>query len=120
MTASETYTTESDTKNRRTVFLIYILYFLGLVVGVSSLVGIVLAHAKSGSVSGIWQSHLTYQIRTFWYGFLMLMIGLMLSTVIIGIFVLLWLALWMLVRCGKGFLAANDSRAIERPYTWFW
>ena len=52
------------------VMVIYILYLAGLVIGVSGLVGIVLAYVNRGKAGGFIESHYTWLIRTFWIGLL--------------------------------------------------
>lgn len=108
-------------QDRRIVVLIYILQFIGLVsAGIASIIAVVIAHVKSGSVSAEWQSHVSYQIRTFWYGVLITFVGAVLTIVLIGWLILLWWWIWTLVRTVKGFLAANEGRPIENPETLLW
>ncbi len=69
------------------VQVIYILYLVGFVIGVSALVGIVLAHINRGKVNGWVETHYVWAIRTFWIG---LLFGFARGAVIV---VLAWLAL---------------------------
>lgn len=108
-------------KDRRVIMLIYALQFVGLVsAGVASLIGVIIAHVKSGDVEPTYQSHLDYQMRTFWYGLAIAIVGFILTIVFIGWLVLFGWWLWTLIRTIKGFLAANDSRPIEAPQTMLW
>ena len=51
------------------VRLIYILYLASLVVGVTILIGLVIAYLNLREAIGTWaEGHYTYQIRTFWIG----------------------------------------------------
>lgn len=49
--------------------VIYILYLAGLVIGITGIVGIVLAYINRGKAGGFVESHYTFLIRTFWIGF---------------------------------------------------
>lgn len=107
-------------RDRRLVNLIYILYFIGFATGLTAFCGVVLAHSKSGMVDAPWQSHLTYQIRTFWLGFAMLLVGGILSIILVGYLVIVWWVIWTLIRCIKGAMAASDGRVIDDPATMMW
>jgi uncharacterized membrane protein len=53
------------------VKLVYGLYLVSVLVGLTLLVGLVMAYINRGQVAGTWaESHYTYQIRTFWIGLL--------------------------------------------------
>jgi len=107
-------------KERRLVTLVYILYFIGFATGISAIAGLAIAHAKSGEVDELWQSHLDYQTRTFWYGIAMLITGTVLMFVLIGWLVIIWWFIWTAIRCVKGVMAANEDRVIDDPATWMW
>jgi uncharacterized membrane protein len=109
-----------DAADRRSITVIYILYFVGFATGLSAAAGVVFAHAKSGEVNDIWQSHITYQLRTFWYGLLMLFAGTLLTLVLVGFALLFWWVLWTVVRTVKGIMAANEGQPIDHPDTWLW
>ena len=111
---------EDRARARRAVILIYILYFIGFATGVSALAGAIIAHSKSGELFDAWESHLQFQIRTFWFGLAMLIVGGLLALVIIGYAILLWWMIWTAVRCIKGLMAAMEDRPIEDPMTLMW
>jgi uncharacterized membrane protein len=48
--------------------VIYILYLAGLVIGISGLIGLVIAYINRGKAGGFVETHYTWQIRTFWIG----------------------------------------------------
>lgn len=116
------FTQESprSAKDRRTVSLVYILYFVGFFSGFSAFIGVVIAHTKSGDAGPVWQSHLEYQMRTFWYGVATIFVGVVFLYVVVGWFILLWWFIWTVVRCVKGSIAANDERPIDDPRTMMW
>ena len=99
--------------------IVYILYFVAYVVGITSLIGVIIAHIQASEESDpVLVSHYRFQIRTFWVGVLYLAIGIVLTFVIIGIAVLFWWFIWSLVRNVKGVLALNDNRPIQNPTSW--
>ena len=112
---------ESVSDNGKQLALLnYILYFIGFFVGVTALVGLIIAYLKKSEAAGWVQSHFVYQIRTFWIGLLWLVIGGLTSFVLIGYLLLVWWFVFTLVRCVKGVVRLSDNRPIEDPLTWFW
>jgi uncharacterized membrane protein len=98
--------------------LVYILYLVSLLIGFTSLIGVIFAYLNRGKSASWVDSHYTYQIRTFWIGILFSVIGVVLMFVFIGIFVLLATAIWAIVRCIKGLQLAARNEAVPNPQTW--
>jgi uncharacterized membrane protein len=112
-------TTEAD-KMRTIVLVVNALYAASFLVGVTSLVAVVLAYMKRPEAVGtIWEGHLTYAIRTFWMGLIMGLIGVLLLFVLIGVPILIFVAVWFVVRIVRGFLAWNDNMPIADPKRFF-
>ena len=91
--------------------LIYGLYAVGYAIAITSLVGVVYAYMSKGR-DPVLDTHLTFQIRTFWIS---LLIGfLAVVTMLIGIGFLIWvfLAVWGVIRVLSGFLLANDGKPV--------
>lgn len=108
-------------KGRRTVMLVYVLQFIGLIsAGIAGIIAVVIAHIKSGTVDAAYQTHLSYQMRTFWYGLAMGIVGGLLTIVLVGWLIILFWWIWTLIRIIKGFLAVNDDRPIDNPTTAMW
>lgn len=85
--------------------------------GIPSIVAVVLNYAKKGAVRGSFlESHFSWQIRTFWYALLWVLIGVAVALTIIGLPValLIWgvLTLWVIYRIVRGWLALRDRRAL--------
>lgn len=102
------------------VKLVYILYFLAFVIGISAIAGVIVAYLKRGEASAVSSTHYTFQIRTFWIGLLFSLVGVLTSVILVGWLVLLFLVVWLLVRNIKGFMAISDNRPIAEPETWLW
>ena len=100
--------------------LVYYLYLIGLAVGITGLVGVVMAYLNLAQAPAWLQTHYRVQIRTFWIGLLFAIIGGITSVILIGWLVLLFTAVWLVIRCVKGLQYAERGEAIPDPTTWLW
>ncbi|WP_020682009.1 DUF4870 family protein [Marinobacterium rhizophilum] len=82
--------------------VIYILYLVSLVVGITALVGLVMAYVYRSEGDDWLKAHYRWQIRTFWIGLLYTFSGIFLSGIGIGFLILLFAVVWFIVRCVKG------------------
>ncbi|MBK7675616.1 MAG: hypothetical protein IPJ27_13140 [Candidatus Accumulibacter sp.] len=87
------------------------------VFGVPSLVAVVLNYLKRGEVAGTWlDSHYRWQIRTFWFTLLWLLVYGLLIITLIGIpiawVLIVLLGLWVAYRVIRGWLALAGQRPI--------
>ena len=85
--------------------------------GIPSIIAVILNYVKRGEVRGSWlDSHFGWQIRTFWYAAMWVVVAYLMFITIIGIpffFVIVALAgLWVMYRVVRGWLALNDRRAM--------
>ncbi|WP_312165868.1 hypothetical protein [Phenylobacterium sp.] len=129
---SQTETTIVATEDRTLPAVVYGLYLLGLVNGLTILVGLVIAHMNHDRAGPRMRTHYAFLIRTFWIGLaifvaLAILIGVsaVLSLVLIGIpflllFLFLWgaVAVWFAVRCVVGLVYLSQGEAYPRPNTW--
>ncbi|MBX3027840.1 hypothetical protein KF840_23340 [bacterium] len=85
--------------------------------GWPSILAVVLNYARRGEVRGTYlESHFRWQIRTFWFALLWVVIAVLAFATVIGI-PFAWLlvvgtGIWVLYRILRGWLALNDGRAI--------
>ena len=99
--------------------IISLLYIASFVVGLTGLVGFVLALVWKDEVAGTWEeSHLQFHVMTFVIGLVVGIVGLVLSIILIGIPILLALAVWILVRSVLALLKAQKHEPIDDPKTW--
>ncbi|MYL22480.1 DUF4870 family protein [Vreelandella massiliensis] len=98
--------------------VVYALYLASFVVGFTSLVGVVIAYVYRGKGPHWLDEHFRYQIRTFWIGLLFATLFSLLTFVLIGFPLLLALAVWLIVRCVKGFKGLQEKRAPSNVDTW--
>lgn len=88
--------------------------FLG---SLPSIVAVILNYARRSETRGTWlESHFSWQIRTFWFALLWVVIAVALALTIIGfpltIGILIGLTLWVVYRIGRGWLALNERRTV--------
>lgn len=99
--------------------LIYILFFLGFVVGITAIVGVILAYVNRGKTNDYVETHYTWLIRTFWIGVLFSVISVVLSIVAIGILLGIATFIWLVIRLIKGLQALGRNEPIANPLTWW-
>ena len=83
--------------------------------GLPSIVAVVMNYARRSATRGTYlESHFRWQIRTFWYAVLWACVSVMLIVTIIGALIglpgLLALAIWIIYRVARGWLALRDRR----------
>ena len=100
--------------------LVYILYLVGLIVGITSLVGLIMAYINRGDAPDWVKTHYRYQIRTFWIGLLYGVIGVVTTLILIGWLIILFVVIWWIVRCAKGIKGTGAGQPIANPATWMW
>jgi uncharacterized membrane protein len=95
------------------VAVVYGLQLAGFLVAFTPLVGVILNYVKRAEARGTWlESHFTWQIRTFWWALLWCAVGLALAIVIVGFFILLAAALWVLYRAIRGWVELAEGKPI--------
>lgn len=132
---ADTERTNSVTKHMAKI--VYILYLTELLIGpVMGLIGLILAYVYRSDAPERLASHYRFQIRTFWIGCLYLIItgiavlmgmvafsddeefigGLMF---VVGAVVLVFLVIWLIIRCIKGLKYELREEAYPDPKGWF-
>jgi uncharacterized membrane protein len=88
--------------------VVYALYALTWLFGISAIVAVVVNYIKLEDVAGTWlESHFRWQIRTFWFGLLW---GAITFILVIGWFILSANLVWLIYRIVKGWLNLNDGK----------
>lgn len=103
----------SDSR-KHMLYVLWGLYLAGWVTGgVTLVIGIALAYIKRPDAgTGIERSHYTSAIRTFWWGCLWGVLGLLLTVMIIGFPILAVAGVWFIYRCVLGLVRASESRPV--------
>ena len=107
---------ESDPTTTKFVWAIYALQLLTLfTAGISLLLSGIIAYSKyDDSIGTIEETHLRWQIKTFWFGLAGILIGFALLLVWIGGLVMTLVGLWVVYRVIRGAIALlNDGEISE-------
>jgi uncharacterized membrane protein len=88
--------------------------------GWPSIIAVILNYVKRSEVRATWlDSHFSWQLRTFWYALLWLVIGAIAFATVVGIpvAVVLWLGtgIWVLYRIIRGWMALGSQRVMPMP-----
>jgi len=100
--------------------IVYILYLASLVFGITSIVGVIIAYIYRGSAPDWVNTHYTLQIRTFWIGLLIGVVGVVTMFIFIGWLILLFGLVWMIVRCVIGLKTSSAGQPYPKPESWLW
>lgn len=77
------------------------------------IVGVVINYVKRGDTAGSFlASHFRWQIRTFWFGLLWGFLGGLTFIIVIGWFILIAAAIWIIYRVAKGWLYLVDGKPL--------
>jgi uncharacterized membrane protein len=87
----------------------------GFVGSVPSIIAVIINYLKRGGARGSWAaSHYRWQIRTFWFVLLWLLIVMLLVMTVVGapvgLGLLLALTVWLIYRIARGWLRLIDRR----------
>ena len=99
--------------------LIYILYFVSVIVGLTAIVGVIMAYMNRGKAGGYVETHYTWLIRTFWIAVLFSLVGLILAFIGIGFLIMVAVFIWAIVRLIKGIQRLGRGEPIDDPQTWW-
>jgi uncharacterized membrane protein len=101
-----------------TAKIIYVLYLAGIVVGITGIIGVVMAYVNRGDAPEWLKSHYTFQIRTFWMGFLFMFVGALTMVLLVGYLILLFWLVWLVVRCVKGLQMLDRKQPMPNVNSW--
>jgi len=110
---------EQNTDTVSTAKVIYILLIVGTIVGITGIIGLIMAYVMKDGAAGWLQTHYRFQIRTYWIGLLYVLLGVFTLTVTLGYFILLYAFVWMIVRCTKGLKQLEDKQPVNNLESWF-
>jgi uncharacterized membrane protein len=94
----------------------------GFIFGLPSIIAVIMNYARQSDVRGTFlESHFRWQIRTFWFALLWLIVVLAVSlplmVIIVGFFTLgigcALLGIWVVYRIIRGWLALRDHRPVN-------
>jgi uncharacterized membrane protein len=112
------------------IVVIYGLYIGSIIALVTAPLGVLIAHWRLGRGAPWLDTHLRFQIRTFWLGILAAALALLLWRVLgmaqmeavyawsFGYLFFTLGIIWMMARCAVGIHRLTSNRAIDAPKSW--
>ena len=116
----ETDSPRDESGDRILAIVNYVLCFLAFSNGITLLIAAILAYVRRDQAQPWLKSHFDYQIRTFWYGLVIFVVGF-LTIWIFGLGALVWLlgGIWLVIRADVGLIRVVDGRPQTDP-NGFW
>ncbi len=106
---------EHDQEKKKLATIVYVLQALGFVIGVTYIAAVIFNYYKKEEVAGHWvASHFRWQMRTFWFSVLWVIVGIISAIFIVGYIVLGINAIWVVYRIVKGWLYLNDGKEMYK------
>ncbi len=86
-------------------------------IGWPSIIAVILNYVKRAEVEGTWlESHFRWQIRTFWFSLLWVVVAVLIGLTVIGLpltfGILVGVTFWLIYRVVRGWLALNARTTI--------
>jgi uncharacterized membrane protein len=110
--------TTERTGNPDMAKIIYILYLIGLLTGVTIIIGVVMAYIYRDGAPDWLRTHYDSQIRIFWIGILYSCIAGLLIFILVGFLLYLVIAIWWIIRCVKGLKHLDQKGAYPDYQGW--
>lgn len=93
--------------------IVYACEALSYFLGITAIVGIIINYLRRDEAKDTWlESHFTWQIRTFWIGLCIAVVGWFLTVILIGFLILAANLVWMIFRVIKGWLLLQENKPI--------
>ena len=108
-----TETTSAANSLKTVTTVVYGLQAIGIVLTPIPwwIVAVIINYVKKEEVAGTWlESHFRWQIRTFWFGLLWAVLGVILFLLVVGWFILIADAIWVIYRIVKGWLNLSEEK----------
>ena len=102
-----------------TAKVIYILLIVGTIIGITGIIGLIMAYVMKGDADAWLQTHYRFQIRTYWISVLYVFIGIITLPITLGYFILLFTFVWLIVRCTKGLKQLEENLPVKNLESWF-
>jgi uncharacterized membrane protein len=112
-------TSGHDSAEGDTARIVYILYLVSLIAGVTCIIGVIVAYVYRADAPEWVRTHYRFQIRTFWIGLLYGFLSL-LTAIIVGLLFGVFTFVWWIVRSVKGLKLLAQGAAYENSATWLW
>jgi uncharacterized membrane protein len=103
--------------DRQMALIVYILLLIPFSLGITHIVGLVIAYTNRDTAPEWLKSHYTFQIRTFWLGMAYLLGAGLSVFLLIGFVLVPAVAVWYIVRCALGLSRLMRGEAYPDPRT---
>lgn len=111
--------TNQEYRHSENAKLVYILYLVSLIFGITAIIGVVILYINKDEKMPKWlKSHYDFLINTFWKGMIILVVGIITSIFIVGVFLLIFFAVWVIIRCVKGMKRLDLQEEQPNPTEW--
>jgi uncharacterized membrane protein len=112
-TASAAKTPEQLAGLKNVTLTVYALQALSFIWGLPAIVGLIINYVKRDDARGtLYESHFTWQIRSFWWGLVWALIGGVLAVLLVGFVVMFVAWVWMIYRVVKGCLKLTEGQPV--------
>lgn len=97
----------------RLATVVYALQAASFFFGLTLFAAVIVNYVRRDDARGTWvESHFRWQIRTFWFTLLWLVVGGLTALFLIGWVILGAVALWLIYRIAKGWLLLSERRPL--------
>jgi uncharacterized membrane protein len=110
---------DSSESEKTYALIVHGLYLASLVLGVTSIIGVVMAYVKRDGAQDWAASHYTYAIHTFWLSLLYTAISVILCFVLIGFVMLFGVLIWFIIRSIIPITRALNLEPMDNPRAWW-
>ena len=121
---------DKHSPGRGWAIIVYALYLGCIMAIITAPLGVLLAHVRLGRGAAWVDTHLLFQIRTFWLGVLGCALALLVWSLLgrvgapasmawsFGYLFFTLFVVWMMGRCGVGIHRLTSNQPIENPHSW--
>jgi len=95
--------------------LTYALYAIAAISGFPMLIGLILAYVARSEAPEWLHGHYTFLIHTFWFGLLLIAVGVLTWIFAVGVFLLWILPLWYVIRIVRGWVLLENRQPVPNP-----
>lgn len=108
----------NNAQTTNTCKLNYLLLMANIIIQFLGIVAAIIAYVYKKDAPDWLQSHYQFQIRTFWLGLIMEILGVMLAHVGVGVLIIIFWIVWLIMRCVRGMKLLDEQQAHPRPQSW--
>ena len=108
----------NDQNSQNTVKIVYLLMMVNIIIQFLGIIGVIIAYVNRADAPEWLKSHYQFQIRTFWIGLVLMLLGAFFWVMWIGLLILVFWIVWLVMRCVKGMKYLDQHQPHPNPTTW--